>query len=73
MQVVLIKLLLAIVSLLFDLDRAEWDESIVGGLDFINKSVLQIPFLLMTLMRYVTPTLDEMCVDPSISRFDATK
>ncbi|KAL1978315.1 hypothetical protein VTN31DRAFT_1174 [Thermomyces dupontii] len=58
--IVLIKLLLAIASLLFDLDRAEWDDTIVGGLDFINKSVLQIPFLLMTLMRYVTPTLDEI-------------
>lgn len=28
----------------------------------MSKSVLQVPFLLMTLMRYVTPTLDEMYV-----------
>lgn len=28
----------------------------------MSKSVLQVPFLLMTLMGYVTPTLDEMLV-----------
>lgn len=30
----------------------------------MSQSVLQVPFLLMTLMRYVTPTLDEMYVRP---------
>lgn len=45
-----------------DLDRATWDDTILNGLEYLNKSVLQVPFLLMTLMRYVTPTLDEMYV-----------
>lgn len=45
-----------------DLDRATWDDTVLNGLEYLNKSVLQVPFLLMTLMRYVTPTLDEMCV-----------
>jgi hypothetical protein len=33
---------------------------VVEGLDFIQNYVLQVPFFLMTLMRYVTPTLDNM-------------
>lgn len=45
-----------------DLDRAVWDDTVLNGLQYLNKSVLQVPFLLMTLMRYVTPTLDEMYV-----------
>lgn len=45
-----------------DLDRATWDDTVLNGLQYLNKSVLQVPFLLMTLMRYVTPTLDEMYV-----------
>lgn len=37
-----------------------WDDKVGGGLDFIANSVLQVPFFLMTLMRYITPTLDHM-------------
>jgi hypothetical protein len=47
-------------SWVVNLERAVWDDKLLNGLDFMNKSVLQVPFLLMTLMRYVTPTLDEM-------------
>lgn len=43
-----------------NLDRATWDDKLLGGLGFLNKSVLQVPFLLMTFMGYITPTLDEM-------------
>jgi hypothetical protein len=39
-----------------------WNDSIISGLDFIENSVLQVPFFLMSLMRYITPTLDEMYV-----------
>lgn len=49
-----------VASLLSNLDQASWDDKILNWLDFLNRSVLQAPFLLMTLMRYVTPTLDEM-------------
>ena len=29
-------------------------------LDFVAESVLQLPFFLMSLMRYMTPTLDDL-------------
>jgi len=45
------------------MDHTTWDESIVGGLRFLEHTVLQVPFFLMTMMRYVTPTLDRMFMD----------
>lgn len=45
-----------------DFERATWDDKVVEGLDFIQNYVLQVPFFLMTMMRYVTPTLDNMYV-----------
>lgn len=44
------------------MEQATWDDTLLNGLEYLNKSVLQVPFLLMTFMRYVTPTLDEMYV-----------
>ncbi|KAI1501538.1 formamidase [Biscogniauxia marginata] len=58
-----IKVLLSILSLIFNLDQATWDDSLVNGLDLIANHVLQIPLFLMTLMRYITPTLDNMFMD----------
>ncbi|KAI1430683.1 formamidase [Xylaria sp. CBS 124048] len=58
-----IKLSLHICSFIFDLDRAGWDSHLVDGLDLIANHVLQIPLFLMTLMRYMTPTLDDMFMD----------
>lgn len=43
-----------------DLNKATWDDTLVEGLNLIANHVLQIPLFLMTLMRYVTPTLDNM-------------
>jgi len=43
-----------------DLQSAHWDEEIIQTLTFIEHSVLQLPFFLMTLMRYITPTMDNM-------------
>lgn len=37
-----------------------WDDSVLEGLHFLEHSVLQIPFFLMSLMRYMTPTLDNL-------------
>lgn len=45
---------------MWDLSSVTWDEKIINGLDFIEKYVLQVPLFLMTLMRYLTPTLDNM-------------
>ncbi|RDW73773.1 putative transmembrane protein UsgS [Coleophoma crateriformis] len=56
-----VKLLLWSLSF-FIAKSATWDESIVSGLDFVMFQCLQIPFFLMSLMRYVTPTLDNMQV-----------
>ncbi|KAI1760903.1 formamidase [Hypoxylon sp. FL1150] len=58
-----IKVLLSFLSWIFDLDRATWDDTLVNGLDLIANHVLQVPLFLMTLMRYLTPTLDNMFMD----------
>jgi len=58
-------------ALVFDLDKATWDDKLISSLDFISKSVLQVPFLFMTLMRYVTPTLDEIFME-SLQWVDST-
>jgi hypothetical protein len=59
-QIIAIKLLVWMASWVSDLDRASWDDQLIGGLNFLSNSILQVPFLLMTLMRYMTPTLDDM-------------
>jgi hypothetical protein len=55
--------LLWILSLVVNMDHAQWDDSVSSGLHFLEHSVLQVPFFLMTLMRYITPTLDQMFMD----------
>lgn len=55
--VFLIKLSLAVVGLAVDVSGAE---KMLSVLQFAEESVLQVPFFLMQLMRYITPTLDEM-------------
>lgn len=57
------RVLLWILSFVVDMDHAQWDNTVTDGLHFLEHSVLQIPFFLMTLMRYVTPTLDQMFMD----------
>jgi len=47
-------------SFMMDFDAVTWDDKLVGGLGFLANSVLQVPFFLMSLMRYITPTLDHM-------------
>lgn len=55
--VFLIKLFLAVVGLAVDVSGAE---RMLLMLQFAEETVLQVPFFLMQLMRYLTPTLDEM-------------
>lgn len=55
--VFLIKLFLAVVGLAVDVSGAE---RMLSMLQFAEETVLQVPFFLMQLMRYLTPTLDEM-------------
>ncbi|RQM08341.1 hypothetical protein DH86_00003814, partial [Scytalidium sp. 3C] len=66
-----IKFLLWILSSILDPDAIAWCDTVVGGLDFIQNYVLQVPFFLMTLMRYLTPTLDNMFMD-SLKWVDST-
>ena len=59
-QIVGVRVLLWTLSLVVNMDHTHWDETIVNGLHFLEHTVLQVPFFLMTMMRYVTPTLDQM-------------
>lgn len=47
-------------SFVVSMEDVTWDDTILEGLDFIAEYVLQVPFFLMVLMRYVTPTLDNL-------------
>jgi hypothetical protein len=47
-------------SLVISLDAVTWDDKVVGTLNFVEEYVLQVPFFLMALMRYITPTLDNL-------------
>ncbi|KAL2694636.1 hypothetical protein Neosp_001221 [[Neocosmospora] mangrovei] len=55
-----IKVLIWFISFFISLDAVTWDDKLVGGLDFVAEYVLQVPFFLMALMRYVVPTLDNL-------------
>lgn len=59
-QIIGVRVLLWILSLFMDMDHSSWDETVVDGLHYFEHTVLQVPFFLMTLMRYITPTLDRM-------------
>ncbi|KAL8735538.1 MAG: hypothetical protein Q9166_000706 [cf. Caloplaca sp. 2 TL-2023] len=63
LPIVVVKATLWVASLFVNLEAATWDDQLVGGLDFVANSVLQVPFFLMSLMRYITPTLDHMFMD----------
>lgn len=58
-----VKALIWFISVFVNLDQETWDDSVVGGLDFIAKHVLQIPFFLMMVMSSITPTLDNVFMD----------
>ncbi|KAK4136159.1 hypothetical protein BT67DRAFT_448430 [Trichocladium antarcticum] len=55
-----IKILLRILALVLPMDRMSWDDQLVDGLGFIENHVLQAPLFLMSMMRYMTPTLDDL-------------
>lgn len=59
-QVIAVRALLWLAALFVNMDHTTWDDSVVSGLHFLEHTVLQVPFFLMTMMRYVTPTLDRM-------------
>lgn len=58
-----IRVLIWFLSFVWDLGAVTWDEEIINGLHFIENYVLQVPLFLMTLMRYLTPTLDNLFME----------
>lgn len=70
-KILSVKFSIWLLSWFANLEDAVWDDKLLNGLEFMSKSVLQVPFLLMTLMRYVTPTLDEMFVSLDTSMIDS--
>lgn len=58
-----IRVLIYFLSFVYDLTAASWDDKIIHTLHFVENYVLQVPMFLMTLMRYLTPTLDNMFMD----------
>ncbi|EXJ84895.1 hypothetical protein A1O3_05570 [Capronia epimyces CBS 606.96] len=66
-----VKFMLLVTSLFVNLDHETWDDKLVNGLDFISKSVLQVPFFLMMVMSSITPTLDNLFMD-SLAWVDKT-
>ncbi|KAM0704920.1 hypothetical protein Q7P35_007707 [Cladosporium inversicolor] len=66
-----IRVLISFLGLFTDLSQSTWDQDVIEGIHFIEHSVLQVPFFFMTLMRYITPTLDNMFMD-SLAWVDQT-
>lgn len=62
-QIAVVKFAIWVTSCFVSLESVTWDESVINGLDFMAEYVLQIPFFLMVLMRYIVPTLDELYVN----------
>ncbi|KZF21863.1 transmembrane protein UsgS [Xylona heveae TC161] len=58
-----VRVLLWFLSLFVNFESTTWDNDIIDGMHFLEHSVLQIPFFLMSLMKYLTPTMDEMFMD----------
>ncbi|TKA54072.1 hypothetical protein B0A49_09668 [Cryomyces minteri] len=69
--VIVVRVLLWLLSHVVNFEAARWDNDVVSGLHFLEHSVLQVPFFLMTFMRYLTPTLDQMFMD-SLAWVDKT-
>ncbi|KAK4187845.1 Acetamidase/Formamidase family-domain-containing protein [Podospora australis] len=58
-----IRVLLWFISFFVRLDQVTWDDTIIESLGFVEEHVLQAPLFFMSLMRYVTPTLDDLFMD----------
>ncbi|EHA50064.1 hypothetical protein MCOR27_004014 [Pyricularia oryzae] len=58
-----IKVLLWVLSFVFRMDGVTWDDKLVDGLNFVGEYVLQVPLFLMSMMRLISPTLDNLFMD----------
>lgn len=60
LPVLFVKLGIRFIGLFSDLDAQTWDDALVQSLHFIQHSVLQVPFFLMNLLKFINPALDNM-------------
>lgn len=63
LQTIGIRVLIRFLGLFTDLSGSTWDEEIIEGISFIENSVLQVPFFLMTFIRQLSPAMDRMFMD----------
>ena len=66
-----IRFFLNFIGLFKNLESSAWDEDIVEGIEYVEHHVLQIPFFLMSFMRYLSPAMDHMFMD-SLAWVDQT-
>ncbi|KAK4548942.1 hypothetical protein LTR36_008715 [Oleoguttula mirabilis] len=66
-----IRILIRFAGLFTDLSHSAWDEEVIEGIEFIEHSVLQVPFFLMSFIRYLSPAMDHMFMD-SLAWVDQT-
>ncbi|EFX05585.1 formamidase [Grosmannia clavigera kw1407] len=58
--IIALRIVLWVLGLFMELDAMTWDDSIVDGLRFLQSNVLQVPLFMMSLMRHITPAMDEL-------------
>ncbi|EMC95688.1 hypothetical protein BAUCODRAFT_499052 [Baudoinia panamericana UAMH 10762] len=66
-----IRLLIHFAGFFVDLDHSAWDEDVIEGIEFVEHSVVQVPFFLMSFIRYLSPAMDAMFMD-SLAWVDRT-
>lgn len=57
------RVLIRFIGLFADLQGSTWDEEVIDAIEFIEHSVLQVPFFLMSFLRYLSPTMDAMFME----------
>lgn len=58
-------------SLVSDLEQHSWDDRVLDTLHFLQNHVLQVPLFLMTVIKHVSPAMDQMFMD-SLAWVDST-
>ncbi|KAF2770360.1 transmembrane protein UsgS [Teratosphaeria nubilosa] len=66
-----IRVLIKCLCLLADCRHSTFDEDVIEGIEYVEHSVLQVPFFMMTLIRYLSPAMDQMFMD-SLAWVDRT-
>lgn len=66
-----IRVFIKFLGLFTDLQHSTWDEDVIEGIEFVEHSVLQVPFFLMSFIRYLSPAMDQMFMD-SLAWVDRT-